>query len=352
MKFRLLVLSLFSYVIFIGSITYENHHEDSNASSFKLKLSDYDFFEGNMANMNPRNGIVPYDLNTPLFSDYAEKLRFIKLPAGTSTDYQEKDVFEFPVGTILIKTFYYYKDFRNKAKGRQLMETRLLIHEDQGWTALPYIWNDEQTEAYLEVAGGNKNIAWINDKGKKKKLNYSIPNVNQCKGCHVRDQKIKPIGPTVRQLNGDFNYGKGDQNQLSHLAKIGWLRGLPDLAAVPKTAVWDDPSTGDLNQRARAWLDINCAHCHSERAPANTSGLLLNIEQEDPVALGILKTPVAAGRGSGGRKYDIVPGSPNESIFIYRLESKDPGIMMPELGRKMVHEEGVALIRDWIRSLD
>ena len=112
-----------------------------------------------------------------------------------------------------------------------------------------------------------------------------------------------------------------------------------------------DIKDGSLNDRARAWLDINCAHCHQKGGPAETSGLFLNLEEKNATALGIFKPPVAAGRGSGNRKYNIVPGHPEESILQFRITSTDPGIMMPELNRRLVHQEGIQLIQDWIKSL-
>ena len=140
-------------------------------------------------------------------------------------------------------------------------------------------------------------------------------------------------------------------NQLKYLSSKS-LIDLPESNAIPKAAVWDDPSSGNLDERARIYLDINCAHCHSSEGPANTTGLFLNIYQNDDIAYGIMKTPVAAGRGSGGLSYDIVPGKPNESILIYRMESTHPGIAMPEIGRTLVHKEGVALLREWIKKIE
>ncbi len=122
----------------------------------KEKLSDYQFFKTQLNAQIPVEGVVPYTLNTPLFSDYAEKLRFVKLPDGQLVKYNDKEVFDFPVGTTIIKTFYFSNDFRDASKGRKLMETRLLIHEESGWKALEYVWNEEQTEAFLEVAGDTK----------------------------------------------------------------------------------------------------------------------------------------------------------------------------------------------------
>ena len=103
--------------------------------------------------------------------------------------------------------------------------------------------------------------------------------------------------------------------------------------------------------RARAYLEINCAHCHSADGPAKTSGLMLDYHETNPAALGVGKAPVAAGRGSGGRFYGIVPGKPDASIMVYRMEATDPELMMPEMGRKQTHEEGVALVREWIAGM-
>ncbi|GAB4017465.1 SO2930 family diheme c-type cytochrome [Spirosoma koreense] len=315
------------------------------------KLSDYGFFNGKLANQQPAPGVVPYALNTPLFSDYAEKLRFVKLPAGQSVAYNDTAVLAFPIGTTLIKTFYFPTDFRDPAKGRRLIETRLLVHQTEGWKAFDYVWNDEQTDAFLDVAGDTKTVRYVDMQGQEHQQPYLIPNLNQCKGCHNRAEKLVPIGPSVRQLNGELAYTGGTENQLIHWQRSGLITGLPTLEKCPKAPVWNKPETGSLADRARAWLDINCAHCHNPSGPAMTSGLNLSVSETNPTALGILKAPVAAGRGSGGRPFDIVPGKPDESILIYRLHSTDPGEMMPELGRKTVHTESLDLLREWIKAM-
>lgn len=318
----------------------------------RMHLSEYGFFTGDIAQQIPAPGVMPYQLNTPLFTDYAEKLRFVRLPEGATVPYNAREVLDFPVGTVIIKTFYYPLDARKPEKGRRLMETRLLIHEAEGWKALPYHWNEAQTDAYLEVAGDITPVRWIDAAGKKQKVDYVMPNLNQCKGCHSLDGQMTPIGPSARQLNGDFAYATGPANQLAHWAAAGLLTGLPEaLETVPRLAVWDDPATGDLDARARAWLDINCAHCHRAEGPAKTSGLFLDIHQTDPSVLGVNKPPVAAGRGSGGLQFDIVPGQPEASILYYRMASTDPGVMMPELGRQLVQAEALTLIHDWIAAM-
>jgi uncharacterized repeat protein (TIGR03806 family) len=163
---------------------------------------------------------------------------------------------------------------------------------------------------------------------------------------------MRPIGPSARQLNGTFSYAEGADNQLAHWQAAGLLHGLPaDAAQIPRLAVWNDPATGSLDDRARAWLEINCAHCHNPHGPASTSGFFLDIHQTDRTVLGVYKHPVAAGRGAGEGTWDIEPGNPDKSILYYRMVSTDPGVMMPELGRRLVHAEGAALIRDWIAQM-
>lgn len=314
-------------------------------------LSEYDFFKGNQAELQPMGRVFPYDLNTALFSDYAYKARFISLPEDSAMHYRENDVLHFPTGTTLIKTFYMPADFRDASKGRRLLETRLLIRETNGWKALPYIWNDEQTDAYLEITGSTMPVNWVDSEGGERFNQYSVPTMAQCKSCHIRGDVMVPIGPTPGQLNRDLPIAFVERNQLQYFAEIGILEGLPE-NDIPKSPVWNDPSTGSLHDRAMTYLDINCGHCHNPDGPANTSALVLTAYERDPANWGVFKKPIAAGRGSGGRSFSIVPGDPHASILLYRMESTDPGIMMPEVGRKLAHDEGIALIRAWIAHLE
>ena len=318
---------------------------------YKEKISDYNIFVGNPHDLKTTDKFLTYKIITPLFSDYALKHRAIYIPKGKKIKYNDQNVFEFPVGSIISKTFYYPNDFNNLSKGISLKETRIMINEEDGWIGLPYIWNKEETEAYLEVAGDILHATWIDINNRNQSINYIVPNMNQCKGCHINNNTIKPIGPTARQLNLDMKYNTEFVNQIERWNALGIIEFVPDIQKIPKIAKWDDENSGTLNDRARAWLDINCAHCHNYNGPANNTGLYLDYYETNPKALGIYKTPVAAGRGSGKLKYDIVPGHPEKSILVYRFNSTDPGIMMPELGRSMVHEEGLKLIEQWILSL-
>lgn len=317
---------------------------------FHENLSEYNFFKGELKLLQPVDEILPYDLNTPLFTDYAEKARFIKLPAGKKINYNATSTFDMPLGTVLIKNFYYYNDVRKPELGRRIIETRLLANMQDGWHTYQYIWNEEQTEAVFEPIGDVTTVEYIDGAGKKIKADYLVPSQPQCKGCHNRNDTIVPIGIAARHLNGDYTYTSGTKNQLQYWQQLGMI-DLPS-ATIPANAKWNNEQSGTLNDRARAYLDINCGHCHNANGPANTSGLLLDIHTSNTTALGINKTPVAAGRGSGNLAFAIEPGKPNQSFLVYRMNSTDPGIAMPEIGRNRIHKEGVALISKWIKEMN
>jgi uncharacterized repeat protein (TIGR03806 family) len=314
-------------------------------------LSEYNFFGGALADLSPINGVLPYDLNSPLFSDYAHKARFVWMPEGTSASYTTDHVLDFPLETVLIKNFYYQNDETDLSQGRKIIETRILVNRGDEWDAYGYIWNEDQTEAHFDVIGDIKEVAWNNSQGEEQKVDYIIPNKNQCKSCHAYKNKQLPIGPKIRNLNKDYAYEDGTMNQLKKWAQSGYLSGWSEDMVTPSVAVWDDESY-DLHKRSMAYLDINCGHCHNPDGAANTSGLTLLADSELGTHLGIYKATVSAGAGTGGHTYSIVPGNPEESIMVYRMKSDNPGAMMPELGRRLLHKEGVALIEEWISDMD
>lgn len=289
------------------------------------QLSDYRFFADMDAQL-PIPRVWPYRLNMPLYSDGAEKLRFVYLPKGSEPVADGEGPLQFPVGSALIKTFAF-----GEGAERRLVETRVLLHRPTGWVALPYRWNDEQTDATLVLAGGRLDL--MTPAGEA--ISYRIPNKNQCKECHGLEGAVTPIGPKARNLDG------------------GWLAmmGLHP-AGADVMPLWEDRGSADVALAARAYLDVNCAHCHRPGAAASNSGLDLRWEQDDPVKLGVLKRPVAAGRGSGGLEFDILPGHPEKSILAYRMGSKEPGVAMPELGKSSVDTDGLALIERWIREME
>lgn len=317
--------------------------------------------------------VVPYELNSALFSDYAHKLRTVWLPDGSEpAAYQADEVFDFPVGTVITKTFYF--PVETDAQDGQvlkvttaaaalaapldlskvrLLETRVLVHREDGWQAWPYMWNHEQTEATLQRTGGLIPLTLVDQTGTEPFV-YVVPDVNQCANCHATNHTTgltQPIGPKARHLNTKIDLGDGPVSQLVSWQGAGLLGETPPAGEIPMAVVWDDDSMS-LADRARAYLDINCSHCHNSTGSADTSGLFLEPMTELGFRLGVCKGPVAAGKGTGGRLVGIKPGEPDESIFVYRMETLDPGAMMPEVGRALMHTEGVDLISSWIDSLE
>lgn len=321
-------------------------------------LSAYRFFRDAGAR-EPNARVTAYDLNTPLYSDGALKFRYVYIPEGQQARYSADDVFDLPVGTVLIKTFAFAADMRRPTENVRFLETRLLIRRAEGWIALPYVWNEAQSEARLSVIGAAIPVNFVNEAGEPIALDWSVPNVNQCRGCHARagGNDVLPIGPSARNLNLVHVMTGPDRrqaettlvDQLRDWVRIGLLDAVP--ADAPAVANAYD-ARAPLEQRARAYLDVNCAHCHNPAGPAHTSGLDLRWSQTDPALWGVYKRPVAAGRGSAGFEFAIEPGHPERSILVHRMASTDPGVMMPELGRTLVDERAVQLMRDWIAGMD
>lgn len=318
--------------------------------AFERNLSVYNLFS-DAESQTPNPGLVPYDVITPLFSDYADKHRFVYVPEGAHVAYRADDPFEFPVGAALIKTFSYPRDMRDPARGRRLVETRLMIHTPEGWIGAAYVWNEEQTDARLKIGGTRVPVEWIHSDGTPRSITYLVPNMNQCKICHRRSDVMLPIGLRARHLNRDFSYAEGPRNQIRHWAELGILSGAPAPGDVPRAARFDDPSTGSVADRARAYLDINCAHCHNADGYASHTRLDFTAGQTDPKRRGVYYRPTAAGNASRGRTFAVVPGDPEASFLLHRLISNAPNIRMPEIGRTITHHEGAGLIRDWIEAL-
>lgn len=294
-------------------------------------LSAFGFFQDAGA-QEPGARVYPYALNTPLWSDGAEKLRFIYLPQGTRLAADGEGLLKFPVGAAIIKTFAF-----GEGADRRLIETRVLLHRADGWIALPYRWNAEQTEATLALTGGRVDL--VTPAGEA--ISYAIPNKNQCKSCHGKDGQVIPIGPKARNLSAAW---------MGEMMRVGALDRIP--AGAGGMPVWAARRPADAAAPlARAYLDVNCAHCHQPGGGASNSGLDLRWEQTDPHALGVMKRPVAAGRGAGDMEFSVLPGHPEKSIIAYRMNSAEPGIAMPELGKSSIDREGVAVVRRWIAEM-
>jgi len=288
-------------------------------------LADYGLFT-DAAAMDGADGLLGYDLINPLFSDHADKTRLVFVPEGERAQYREQDVLALPVGSVLVKSFGYAETGR--------IETRLLIHKTDGWVGYPYVWNEDHTEARYAPIGAKRSVEIRDPAGDLLTFQYAVPNQNQCKTCHQAGDDITPIGPRARNLGED---------QIARWAEAGILAGV----SVPSIVQVE----GSLDARARAYLDINCAHCHKADGAASNSGLWLGWEEDSLVKLGIGKHPTAAGRGAGQLTRVIESGSADQSILSYRMASTEAGIAMPELGRRLIDIEGVELVNQWIDAL-
>ena len=164
--------------------------------------------------------VVPYELITALFSDYTDKHRFVYLPDGTTAKYEGEEVFDFPIGAALIKTFSY----QTIDGGTLLLETRLLLNKEDGWDALTYVWDIERGDAFLALGGKTIEVTDVITPTNANFIRYRAPNKNQCKECHLKDDVVEPIGPKPRNINKAISYRNGIKtNQIDHWATLGLL---------------------------------------------------------------------------------------------------------------------------------
>lgn len=318
------------------------------ATGLCRQLSSYRLFT-DLAAQTADPALVPFDLAVPLFADYTIKRRWLYLPPGTAAAWRDVDAFELPVGAMLVKSFAYLDDRRAPTGGRRLLETRVLVRQVGGWKAGAYVYRDDGRDAELAPTGDVLDATWIHDDGAARSNRYLVPDPNQCLNCHGEHlARMAPLGLKARHLNRPALDGAGDQ--LQRWIDAGVLTGAPDPATWPRDPTIDD-AAAPLEDRARAWLDVSCAHCHNGTGAARTVGLDLSAGQLNREAIGVCKAPVAGGAAAGGRRYAIVPGQPDQSILVFRLESTDAALRMPALGRNLVDADGVALVRAWIAAM-
>ncbi|MFT3793630.1 hypothetical protein [Flavobacterium sp.] len=312
------------------------------------KLSEYQFFEGEMKNQKPAYGLIPYAPASQLFTDYAEKKRFIWLPKGTKASYDgDGKVLQMPVGAALVKTFYY--NHVQPSNTTKLIETRVMIKKASGWIFATYVWNDAQTEAYYLAAGGsNVSITWTHTNNETKTADYRIPSQDECLICHKINETAFPIGIKPQNLNVNYNYANGPKNQLQKLIELGYLTD--NLPANIVTTVDFNDVTKPLNLRVRSYFDSNCAHCHSDGGQASFYALRFPFGlTENLTNMGVCVEPNHYVPGFEGRL--VAPGDVTESMVYYRITTDDFFYRMPMLGRSIPHQEAIALVGDWINSI-
>lgn len=307
-------------------------------------LADFNLFaDAQDPTQNPQGG-TKYSLNNQLFTDYALKDRFIFIPPGTSIGYREKYALDLPIGSVITKTFSINEPGQTAPT---LIETRLLVRRSTGWVPLNYTWANGR--AKLDRAGFVKKKV-VQVKEEKIAIDYHVPNLRQCSSCHFVNNQIVPIGLQAQFLNRpSLDDEKINQLEVWNSKKI--IAGLPAQGNIPRLVSWDD-LTAPVDERAKAYLEINCAHCHNAKGNARSTGLYLQSKfASDSVEMGHCKTPVAAGIGTGGHQFDVVPGKASKSILFHRMGQSHLAVKMPQLGRSVSHKEGNALIETWINEM-
>ena len=322
-----------------------------DAGEAPRNLSELRLFRGNGATQEPAEGVFPYTVTSPLFSDYTAKYRFIRLPPGARITYSPRGVWRLPVGTVLVKTFAYLNDARDGSRGQRLLETRVLIKTAEGFIPHTYVWNDAQTEAIRRVAGVNLDTVWIDSSGATRNHVYTVPNTNQCLTCHGQQGMTDTLGLRNEQI--DRARADGTGNQIDDMVARGMFDVTPPPAAMRTRFVDPRDESQALEERARSYLHGNCAHCHNpnDRSMARSSGLNLDISETSPVNLGVCRRPNSAGRGTGGRFFDVVPGHADQSVMVFRMETTDSELRMPQVGTNLPAAFGVEIVSRWINAM-
>lgn len=268
----LLVTAIAAAVCLQGNCTYSERY----AGALLPRLSDYSIFTGDPAALIPGEGFHLYELSTGLFTDYAEKQRLIKLPAGTTMVAANNGLPQFPDSTMLVKTFYYFNDKRDTAKSKRLIETRLMVKYNGQWLAGTYVWNETQTDAVLVNKGASTPVSWIDEHANPKNISYRIPGAKDCASCHNSSNVMMPIGIKVRNLNRDVVRNNTPINQLQFLQNAGVMSAV-DASRFAQLPNWQNEKYG-ITERVRAYLDVNCAHCHSDKGSCSFSSLRFGYE--------------------------------------------------------------------------
>jgi len=299
-------------------------------ASWPQRLSESGLF-ASMEDRTPAPHLVPYEVNVPFWSDGAEKQRFFALPEGEAFGYRAGGSWEIPVGTTLVKTF-------RAQTGRRLtyLETRVIERKQEGWEAATYVWNEDQTEAELAPEGRQFEL-WTRDSVKS----WHAPSASECASCHIEANGFA-LGITTAQLHHASQLSDWVERGLLELAADASLDEAHALAA-------SDDAEAALGQRARAWLDVNCAMCHLPDGPGNAA---IDLRFGTPLArTGLVDGEAAQGDfGLPGARL-LSPGEPASSVLLHRVRTRGDG-RMPNVASNEVDEQGAALIEQWIASME
>jgi uncharacterized repeat protein (TIGR03806 family) len=299
--------------------------------------------------LTPSQGLIPYDVNSPLWSDGAYKQRWIALPGDARIGFAAKGEWKFPVGTVFVKHFELGTDDVRPEKRRRL-ETRLLVVGDAGGGfGVTYRWNADQTDAELLSTGETEEIPIATAKDPRRQK-WVYPSRNDCLVCHTANAGFV-LGVKTRQLNGTFAYPAGAKdNQLRTWNRLGLLEPSLKEAQIDRfdriVAVTD--KSARLEHRVRSYLDANCAQCHR---PGGARGLF-DARFDTPLeSQNLVKGPVAAADLGVRDAALAAPGDPEKSVLYLRMKRRDEGLRMPPLASQLSDSDALAVLAAWIESL-
>ena len=337
--------------------------------SFPRKLSETGLF-ASTPDLVPARGLIPYSVNAQLWSDGAEKERFLALPGDSQIEfdavvyphgpnYADRG-WRFPDGTVLVKTFSLAMEKGNPSS-RKRLETRILQHRKmpgdddeygaQFWFGYTYLWNDEQTDAELLSAEGLNRSYTIRDPaepGGTRQQTWRYPSRTECTLCHTMAAKYV-LGVTTLQMNKDHDYGKMRENQLAVLDRLGVFKErLPQSPdRLPRLVDYRNHRE-DSNLRSRAYLHANCAHCHRKWGGGNAD---FDLQASIPlIETKAVNTPPGQGSFDYADPRILVPGDADRSLIFQRMRMEGLG-RMPHVASTVVDQETLKLLRDWILSL-
>lgn len=312
------------------------------------RLSDTGCFT-DLETLTPGPDLVPYEVSSPLWTDGAFKPRYMVVPTPERISIAEDGSWGFPDGSVLIKVFGFEFD-TGDSESRRPVETRFMVRNDGRWDYFTYEWNDEGTDGAL--LDSRKTVAYtIAGSAGPEVIQYLFPQREDCTTCHF-ESIHEVLGPKTSQLNRNHDYDGLVANQLVAMAEIDLLDigedGAIDPSAQPRMA---NPSAGEgsLEDRARAYLDANCAHCHRPKVYADTAlhGLDLRYEvslDESGLCEQMRYFPAWAGMPR------VAPGDPDGSGILQRFILEDAQ-RMPSIGTSVVDPFGTTLLRNWIAQL-
>jgi uncharacterized repeat protein (TIGR03806 family) len=334
-----------------GSLSEELQAACAGSRPFPARLSDIpELLDAGLGLDLTHLGIIPYVPSAKLWSDNAEKERFMALPGMTQVTYEAASAWGFPEGTVLIKNFILPLDDRAPQSNLQRIETRLMVLYCGTWYGFSYEWNEAQTDAELLPGAKQRPFTIINEQGTSFPYNWQYPSRDQCTVCH-NDAARNVLGISTPVLNSNLTYpasGTTD-NQLRALNHISLFTApLPaaptDLPSMPNP--YD--TTQEIRDRARAYLAANCAHCHR---PGGGGGGGIDMRWETPDELTNLIDEMPNNSLGIEDARVIAPGSIERSVLYQRMTSLHAAIRMPPLATSRIDEDGSAVVKEWIESL-